>query len=663
MPRVQPRKQRNSMNILNYFLPEKMDHTSKTEEGTAKNGHEPPKEKMGHFCKEEVKEELSKSHLQGAEGKNHTFQFCYEKEKYSVVCNASITVLDALNTSHIFKDIKTKKKNTEKEILIQRRSKGEVPRAAVKTDFPCCLFEKDEIIDVTFIKNDGNASTKVTTTAGISCLSTPEKFVTFYIKKKGGEKIKRLLKSNALMREVDYVCVYALKAKNLKNALRHDGRFISVIFKKHCALSEFGSETKHEMSHPVDHLDGKVFQVVIISDTIQLDSQEDFTPVDTESIVASENAFQESGSGQNHNKTEKETPQNGNTKSKNSPVKRGVPESIPNSEEILKILRNQFKDLLQTLKDREKLRDNTQVQNFFRAEYDKSVQSFSEVKKVKQLMRLCDSVCLIMVEDSARGTGFLLFDRFILTNAHVIGDFDPFSKKLSKSFRAAFGYEDVEAKEIKLVPIKEQVTAYFYGNKDMDMHLDFALLELSIDEMTDYPELLSRFSLGPTPNRGGICIVGHPGGGVKRMDPCFIIPREDRLEAEIKHTSENADFFHVITQQCIAEKWKVHENQVTYDTCFFHGSSGSPVFDEDCYLIGMHTGGYVYPGKGGKTRSVMEYAYSMQPILENIIKQAKMSGRLDILNLLSEFKSLRLNFDFGNDVEMTEEPQNQEDWI
>ncbi|XP_051981964.1 serine protease FAM111A-like [Xyrauchen texanus] len=646
MPRAQPPKkmQRSSMSILDFFPPKKqtdhnidaretpqtcdndqenMDHRSNTE---AKNGHELPKEKMGHFCKAEDKDGLSKSHLQQeAEWENHTFQFCYEKEKYSLVCDPSFNVLDALNKSDFFKNIKSKKNNTEKEVLIQRRSKGGVPTAAVKTDFPSCLFEKDEIIDVTFIKNDGNASTKAKPTAAISCLKTPEKFVTFYIKKKGGEKVKRLLKSNALMREVDYVCVYALKVEKqkkikVKTALKRDGRFINVIYKKQCALSEFGSKTIHALSHPVEHLDGKVFQVVVVSDTIQIDSQEDFTPVHTESIVASENAVQENGSGQNQDKSEKETPQNGNTKSTNSSPKRCVPESIPNSEEILKILRNQYKDLLQTLKEREQLRDKPQVQKFFRAEYDKSVQSFTEVKKVKRLMELSESVCLIMVEDSPKGTGFLLFDRFILTNAHVIGDFDPFSRKLSKPFTAAFGNEDLEQNKIKRVSIKEHVIAYFNGTNDMNVHLDYALLELNIDEMTDYPKLLSRFNCGPTPNRGGICIVGHPGGGVKRMDPCFIIARENRQEAETKHLSENVEFIHVITQKSIAEKWDIHENQITYDSCFFHGSSGSPVFDEDCYLIGMHTGGYVYPGKG-KFRSVMEYAYSMQSIMENVIKQ------------------------------------------
>ncbi|KTF94854.1 hypothetical protein cypCar_00024297, partial [Cyprinus carpio] len=145
-----------------------------------------------------------------------------------------------------------------------------------------------------------------------------------------------------------------------------------------------------------------------------------------------------------------------------------------------------------------------------------------------------------------------LFDRFILTNAHVIGEFDPFSRKLSKTFTTVFGYEDLEAKETKCVPVKEHVAAYLNGKINMDRHLDFALLELKdVDEIADHPGLLSRNIPASPPNRSGICIVGHP----------------------------------------------IHDNHIIYSSCFFHGSSGSPVLDEDCYLIGVHTGGYAYKGK------------------------------------------------------------------
>ncbi|XDV21459.1 hypothetical protein PO909_026553 [Leuciscus waleckii] len=441
-----------------------------------------------------------------------------------------MTVLAALNTSRIFRIEKGKKKNIQKEILIQR-SNGKDSRAAVKTDFPCCLIEEDETLDITFIQKDGNSSTNQQTTADPSLLqatpSKPETLVTFLVEKEGGPTVTCLLKSKALRESVRYVCVFAFKGEEVKTALKRDGRFNDV---------------------------------VVISDNNQTESQDD-------------------------------------------------------------ILRDQFKDLLKTLQQRENLKNKSEVLKFIKEEYQKSVENFLVVKKVKQLMRLSDAVCQIRVEGSPIGTGFLLFDRFILTNAHVIGEFDPFSKKLSKTFTAVFGYEDLEANETKCVPIKEQVAAYYYGKDNMGRYLDFALLELKATvEIANGPGLLSRYIHGE---------------GVKKMDPCFIIERENLQEAADKHASENHDFIHVMTQQSLAEKWENHDNKIHYDSCFFHGSSGSPVFDEHCYLIGVHTGGYVYPGAKQQIKSIVEYAYSMQPILESIITQAKKSERSDILKLLS----------------------------
>uniref|UniRef100_A0A9J7WWJ4 Si:ch1073-475a24.1 n=1 Tax=Cyprinus carpio carpio TaxID=630221 RepID=A0A9J7WWJ4_CYPCA len=642
------------------------NHTSKKKgKGLGTKGRDPLKERTNHFCKEKVEEGQSKSHLQqSAEGQSHTFNFRYNNDKYTVACDTSKSVLDALNTNKIFKNIK--ENNKEKEIVIQR-FKGAVPRAAIKADFPCCLIEKHELLDISFIKNHGNVATKKKSTERLSFSNESKSLVIFYIKTKGGKKVKRLMKNNELKKKVEDVCVYAFKDDKLNAALRRDGRFINAIFKKQCVLYNLESETKYEMSKTVEHLDGKHFEIIVISDNNQPDSQ-DFALSDdgTEMNEALAADLKENVDHNEHpiNTEQEETQKRSTMKSTKPQIhKTNSPKIIPKSEEILAILRAQFKDLLEILMQRENLKNKTEIKKFFRAEYDKSVQSFLEVKKVKQLMKLSDSVCQIRVEGSPRGTGFLLFDRFILTNAHVVGEFDPFTRKLSKTFTAVFGYEDLEAKKTRCVPVKEHLAAYYHGNINTETYLDFALLELKdADEMADCPGLLSRYIHGPPPNRGGICIVGHPGEGVKKMDPCFIIGKENLQEAADKHISENVNFIHVMTQQSLAEKWEMHDNQIIYNSCFFHGSSGSPVFDEDCYLIGVHTGGYAYKGENSKTRSIMEYAYSMQPILDSIITQAKESERSDILKLLSEYKSLNLNLE-DNDVDMEEDPQNQEDFI
>ncbi|XP_067296397.1 serine protease FAM111A-like [Pseudorasbora parva] len=615
------------------------ERTNLTSKKKGNSGRNPLKERTNNFFKEEVKEGPSKSHMQQCEeGQSHTLNFRYKFKKYAVGCDTSKTVLDALNENNSFK--KSKEENMEKEMVI-KRSKGEVPRAAVKTDFPCCLIEKDELLDITYIKNTGQVDTKKKTTGRLSFSSGSENLVIFYIKTKGGEKVKRLMKNHELRKKVEDVCVYAFKEDKLKAALRRDGRFINVIFKKQCALRELGSETIYEinngMSSTVEHLDRKHFEIIVICDDNQPESLEILSDVSTEMNEASAADLKENVDPNQHpvNSEQEKTQKRNPKKSKNTSAKYS---KIIDSEEILGILRSQFKDLEETLKKRENLKNKSQVQTFYRAEYDKSVQSFSEVYKVKKLMSLSDSVCQIRVEGFARGTGFILFGQFILTNAHVVREFLESPDKLSstKHLEAAFDFERLDSK-VKLVPFKKQIAAYCFITDANKSRLDFALLELdSGDEITGRTELLSHFSPGSYPS-GGICIVGHPDGGIKKMDPCFIIEKTNLQEAADKHISENVDFFNVITQRSFEDKWDIYQNQINYTSCFFHGSSGSPVFDEDCYLIGVHTGGYVYKGERGKTRSIVEYAYSMQSILDMIKAQARVRGRNEIVNTLEAY--------------------------
>ncbi|XP_042579392.1 serine protease FAM111A-like [Cyprinus carpio] len=434
--------------------------------------------------------------------------------------------------------------------------------------------------------------------------------------------------------------LYAFRGEKIKTALRRDGRFNNVIFRKHCALSEFSDELKHEWSNLVDNLDGKSFQVVVLSNKNQPDSQDDLTPVKTKPNVASgADVAETAGSSQNPISTEQEKKHDGNTKSTNPSTKRYAVKPIADSEEILGILREQFPVLLKQLKQREKLKTKSDVQKFFRAEYGKSVENFLKVKKVKQLMKLSDSVCQIRQEGSALGTGFLLFDRYVLTNAHVFGESTDVPQVNAAQFTAVFGYEDLDSEDSKHIPV-EQVTAYFHRNDDKGRYLDYALLELDdVDKIAEYPRLLDCYHPNVPINRGQICIVGHPGEGVKKMDPCFIIERE------------NQQLIHIV-KDCSEKKWdfSVYENQIPYDSCFFEGSSGSPVFDVDCNLIGIHTGGYKYEVED-KSWYIMEYGFSMQPILDNIRAQARMKGLPDIVSVIEAYSN----------VSGTAEQQNQND--
>ncbi|XP_058633708.1 serine protease FAM111A-like isoform X2 [Onychostoma macrolepis] len=560
-------------------------------------------------------------------GERHTFKFSTRNGKEIIAeYDTSQTVFGAINKFDTF----SSPDKMGKEIIIIR-SKGTISGAVVKTDFPCCLIEDDENFKIS-LYNSENASTNQETTTD----TDPQSLVTFYIRTRG-KKIKTIMKSSVFAtNNLDYVCVFAHKGDILEEALQRDGRFIDNIFDNSSELIDDGDRS-YKMNLTVDHCDGMKFQLYVNNpgkkpknraknngkpnNTEQKTTQEIKTKVTDPSTEnhAAQNTAGNSGdlagdSSQNPNNTRQEKNQDGNTKFTNPSTKQYVAKPIEDSEEILEMLRDQYPVLLKQLQQRKKLKDKSEVQKFFREEYGKSVENFLKVKKVKQLMRLSDSVCQIRQGESALGTGFLLFDRYILTNAHVIGESTDVTKVNTAEFTAVFGYEDLDSKDSKRIPV-EQLTAYFLGMDDE--------------------------------GRGQICIVGHPGEGVKKMDPCFIIERDNRLEAANKHASENQHLIHLIKEKYSEQKWdfSAYENEITYNSCFFHGSSGSPVFDVDCNLIGIHTGGYKYKEEGDTTCSVMEYGFSMQPILDSIRAQAKIKGLPNIINAIDAYSKQQNQID------------------
>ncbi|XP_038860344.1 serine protease FAM111A-like [Salvelinus namaycush] len=578
---------------------------------------------------------------------SHSFRYRFLYQQRRVTCHTHGTVLDALRTSPEFENMTKTKQGME--IVIQREKE---PRAAVSTHFPCHLIDNDELVTVSFIRGPKGSSSD---TQSLSKRSNPpqkiqpDKLMTFCVETQGGQNIKtKVMKNPELRKKVKYVCVYGYKGEKVKRALRRDGRFDKTIFSTRCVLSEPETRVDTEMSQPVDGLDGKSHQgregeMLIVKvkrigrvSQPQPDSLEDWDNTPTEELSVPPGGTSEAAvSPQNPTTTDtvqtqlqsKEAGKDGS-----SLVVKQKWQEIPNSKEILHILRSQYAGLVDHLKERENLKKPSEVQQFLRVAFGKKTQSFQEVKKVKRLMELSASVCQVRIEGTAKGTGFLLFDKFILTNAHVVHQiYEPITNTLQQSVTVTFDFEDLGEKT-QQIPVQSEVVAY--GKVDSG-NLDFALLELSSDPDITLPlSLLDSFSF-PSPE-GGICIIGHPEGGVKKTDPCFIIQHGDRKQAVEKHVTENKEFFYVINSRYFEENCDITHllrdtEKITYDTCFFHGASGSPVFNEYCQLIAMHTAGYSYQGKRGKTQSIIEYAIPLSGILEEIIIQAVRRKRVDVL--------------------------------
>lgn len=576
---------------------------------------------------------MSFSLISSQKGHLHYFSFKFpdKEDQNKITCNSPCSVLQALETSSTFCELKEmtekqkmktrqQEKTMQREDLVIQTTKGKKP---IATHFPCHLLENGQILTISTISNDsGEATTEPT-----QIYTGNKQYVIFYIESKGGKKTKtKQLLKNKKLEPFSPLCIYGICGETVETALTRDGRFHDNVFTKTCILVESDSDPAScvEMNVLVDCLDKQTFKMILEEKN---PTQAATAPPQAGSNLQKEDETNSIQLPMFNTSTE--------TSAAGEPPKKQLV-TVPDSAEILKILCHQFADLVKQMKKRYKKKKYSGVLSHLSGEFGKSTQGFSEVYTVKKLMRLSDSVCMIDVEGVGQGTGFLLFDHYILTNAHLfindgISYVDGNYQNILAKVTATFNKENPNGSDLKVIEVKSEIIDFQWGSDHYNRHVDFAVLELQDVDTSN--GLLRRYS--PDPKKGGVCLIGHPGGGVKRTDPTTIIERERRGEAFQREIGKNDRMDMLINTSIEENKVKYDmlmnpdNTEVTYDTCLFHGASGSPVFDESCQVIAMHTGGFPYKVEGVK--SVIEYAIPLLTILEDFLIKMKDRNNVEIL--------------------------------
>lgn len=577
---------------------------------------------------------MSFSLISSQKGHRHHFLFFEFPDKgvhFRIRCKSHCSVLQALERSSKFYKLKEKtwkqkmktrqqEKTMQRQDLVIQTTKGKKP---IATHFPCHLLENGQILTISTISNDSGEATAEPT----QIYTGNKQYVIFYIESKGGKKTKtKQLLKNKKLEPFSPLCIYGICGETVETALTRDGRFHDNVFTKTCILVESDSDPPScvEMNVLVHCLDKQTFKMILEEKN---PTQAATAPPQAGSNLQKEDETNSIQLPMFNTSTE--------TSAAGEPPKKQLV-TVPDSAEILKILRHQFADLVKQMKKRYKKKKYSGVLSHLSGEFGKSTQGFSEVYTVKKLMRLSDSVCMIDVEGVGQGTGFLLFDHYILTNAHLFikdgilyvdGNYQNILAKVT----ATFNKENPNGSDLKVIEVKSEIIDFQWGSDHYNRHVDFAVLELQDVDTSN--GLLRRYS--PDPKKGGVCLIGHPGGGVKRTDPTTIIERERRGEAFQREIGKNDRMDMLINTSIEENKVKYDmlmnpdNTEVTYDTCLFHGASGSPVFDESCQVIAMHTGGFPYEDEGVK--SVIEYAIPLLTILENFLIKMKDRNNVEIL--------------------------------
>uniref|UniRef100_A0A3Q1F1X7 Serine protease n=1 Tax=Acanthochromis polyacanthus TaxID=80966 RepID=A0A3Q1F1X7_9TELE len=481
---------------------------------------------------------------------------------------------------------------SDSKIIIQRSDSS-----IIATHFPCsCIKDKENLTILcnrnVFEQNESQPDE----------ILTRDKYSVFYIFKKGGENMTqtKFLRSSPGP-NTDDLCVYAKKGTSVKEALERDGRFVGLEDFKLCEAKTESTESKTpikytESTERVDNLDQKKFKI-----------GRERKKFDTKSVL---DAAQKSGIS----------------------VKRAMEEtgSKVRPSEIYKILCKQFQDLKTWMESRFPGDSYQKALKLKKQDFGKIQQSFSEVHRVRELLRLGGSVCLLKFNAfrvTVQGTGFLLFDNFILTNAHLFKmctDLPSDKWRERVKITGTFNYENPNCDSNK-----EEFTAKLCGGCDIGR--DYAILEINQTAETGEaelpPGLLSRF--GRLPDNGEACLIGHPAGEVKQIDPTCIIPKKETNPAVRDHIFT----LHSINQEIRKDPYA--DIYVAYNSFMYGGSSGSPVFDAHGRVFGLHTGNVLF-NSGKPNESSIEYALSLLDIFENFVKELKKRGNKELLERVKE---------------------------
>ncbi|KAM6158197.1 LOW QUALITY PROTEIN: serine protease FAM111A [Rhynchocyon petersi] len=221
--------------------------------------------------------------------------------------------------------------------------------------------------------------------------------------------------------------------------------------------------------------------------------------------------------------------------------------------------------------------------------------------------------------NSGCGSCFVFRGPYILTCRHVIDlivgegvEVGQWAGMISQCVKVTFAYEEPGEREKDYFSIEPWFEV-------SDKALDYAVLKLKDGQQMPEGLYAGHYSV---PLNGRLRIIGHPDGKVKSTDNCVVIPLSQREEKCQQHVDARAaegcyaPYVHMQTEKSFKEIIG-NPTVITYDTSFYFGSSGSPVFDSKFSLVAMHTAGYKYDYQCGVS-SIIEFGVTMKAIIDHM---------------------------------------------
>ncbi|XP_054999745.1 serine protease FAM111A-like [Sorex araneus] len=253
----------------------------------------------------------------------------------------------------------------------------------------------------------------------------------------------------------------------------------------------------------------------------------------------------------------------------------------------------------------------------FREYFEKEVKGAREKAKVhKFLYKLGRSVGYLSWDHRGKrgyATCFVFHKQFIFTCWHVIRDIvgeevdqTLWAGIVSRCVKVSFGYEMAMPKEEECF----SVDPWF---EVADESLDYAVLKLKIENV-QVPDGLYKV-LSPAAFGSLRYIIGHPEGKPKCTESCLVIPQAQRKQ-ECPARQTQLPFVHMVTRRSFPE---ISDNNdvIIYHSSFFFGASGSPAFNAEGSLVGMHAAGLSL-NLHGNSPTLIEFGPCIHSILSHM---------------------------------------------
>ena len=261
--------------------------------------------------------------------------------------------------------------------------------------------------------------------------------------------------------------------------------------------------------------------------------------------------------------------------------------------------------------------EDQEIYNFAKDEACKNVSTKRPAKLNETLASYTRSVGQVVCGEVQLGTCFLVTDTLVITNYHVYRMAQAEKSKPGNSklpITIFFDYMDRENHEnVVIVEVDEE----------QDCKLENPYLDYKFFRVKQHVGLRDRVSLGPMVRNwqlsdGRVVILGHPGGEEMQDEVCIVVGYRAMLD---KLNERHRQFYGVhMTNAQLLHKTEDYQGCLSYDTTFFSGASGSPVFEMNGNVVAMHTQGYTLERKEENSRkySLMEFGVQFFSICRDI---------------------------------------------